>query len=191
MRIISATILSAALLGAVFYYGASMAQRVGYGRVDLGMWVWAASLGWWVVTLFLFGDNFTLGERWHTIRHWEQDGSLYRLLGIRVYKLLAPNGDLLNRMKRQKQPDFRHIRNRASALEWAAHSCRKEAAHAVHFVIMLPVIGYAYTARLPAAASAAVFLCIAFDLYPVMLQRYNRARIERMLARRNRRLIYE
>lgn len=113
-----------------------------------------------------------LPARYHELRRFERDGRLYELLGVRFAKLALRRGPLAVFNPQLHLPPDRT----PAQLEHLAQRMRDaEASHAVLFVVMLPVVVHA-AARgwWPAAALTLVF-DVLMNLYPVMLQRYNRA----------------
>jgi hypothetical protein len=115
-----------------------------------------------------------LPDRYHTLRTFERSGRMYERMGVRGVKWLLRRGPLA-----VFNPDLHLPAERTpSNLEHLAQRMRDaEASHAVLFVATLAVVAHA---ALHGWWSAAVWT-LAFDVlmngYPVMLQRYNRAKL--------------
>ena len=140
--------------------------------------VWFAFVVVWVpmvaVGLLSRVVQFRLPDRYHALRTFERSGRMYERLGVRGVKWLLRRGPLA-----VFNPDLHLPTERTPGnLEHLAQRMRDaEASHAVLFVATLAVVGHAV---LRGWWSAAVWT-LAFDVlmngYPVMLQRYNRARL--------------
>jgi hypothetical protein len=120
-----------------------------------------------------------LGDRYHQPKPFEHGGRLYVRLGVRYFKLVAPYGDLMNRIMRFFRPDFRIIKNPASLQAWLETTRSKEAGHIVHTMMVLPALIFVLARRWYASAATLLLLTVLFDMYPVMLQRYNRFRLKK------------
>lgn len=115
---------------------------------------------------------------------FERDGRFYERLGVRWFKRFATDGDYWNKLRRNSDPGFRNVRGFDSAIEWEARTRQSELVHFCSLAVSLAVMGWLYS-RDEYALLVAVFLAVLFwDIYPVMLQRYNRARILRIKSRR-------
>jgi hypothetical protein len=131
------------------------------------------------------GIRAELGERDHGVKALERSGRLYRLLRVPVAKRFMPNGDYAVRLSRRFRPGFRLISDRESAARWELTTRSKEAGHLTHLGMTLPLAGYLLANYAFANATTLAALDIVFDLYPIMVQRYNRMRIRELLARRH------
>ena len=116
-------------------------------------------------------------------RGWEVDGRVYHVLGVRAFRSLVPDGDVVNRMRRRRNPDFRVIADRRAAAAFVQRTIDSERWHGV---LLLPgVVTSAYAWQIGWRGWAA-FLGIGnlvVNLYPMLLQRYTRARLHRLLSR--------
>ncbi|HYE56966.1 MAG TPA: hypothetical protein VD948_00605 [Rhodothermales bacterium] len=117
---------------------------------------------------------------YYRIRRFEQNGRIYERLGVRLFRHLVPDGDLANRWHRRQEPGFRVISSRRDALLLAQRTRQSERSHlvflAVGFLSALYAveIGWSGWAWYLGAGNVLV------NLYPVMLQRYTRARVYRL-----------
>ena len=100
----------------------------------------------------------------------------YERLGIRPFKAL-----MCSRLYRIINPDFRLEGGRIGLEELTQGMRSAEAAHAVLFVTVTAVSGVALLLRWFDAAAWLMLINILSNGYPVMLQRYNRLRAERLL----------
>jgi hypothetical protein len=115
---------------------------------------------------------------------WEQGQGLrtYESVGVRQFKRYASNGDLINRWVRRLDAKHRLITDKRSAQLWLEETRRGERSHLV--LLLMGLLTAAYAAHIDWQGWAAGLLVsnIVFNGYPVLLQRYNRCRIERLLA---------
>jgi len=123
---------------------------------------------------------------YHTLKPIEQwrQGGLYRLLGVPLFKRYVPtSGDWIARRRGERiippgghsaLRDLRNYERRTRLIEWR---------HLGGFVAMGAGIELT-SSVLGGTAVAWLWLAnIALNLYPIMLQRYNRLRIGRVLRR--------
>lgn len=114
---------------------------------------------------------------------FERSGRLYELLGVRAFRKFAPNGDLANRWERRKDPTFRMIRCRKSAVAFILRTKQSERGHIV--LLALGAISAAYAWSMDWQGWA-VYLSagnVMVNVYPILLQRYTRSRIDGLLRR--------
>ena len=125
-----------------------------------------------------------LPARYYRPKPFEAGGRVYELLGVRFYRRWMMNGDYMNRIARRFVPGYRVITNSDSMRKFEAQARRHEKGHLMWFFIT--ALAGAYAAALGSTALAAcLFLSsLLVHLYPMMLQRYTRARMYRRLERR-------
>jgi len=119
-------------------------------------------------------------------RCWEgrRGPRVYGMMGVRAFKRLVPNGDLVNRFARRLDPRYRVIRDPASAHAWLDRARDSERSHLVLLVAGLLTAAYAARIGWNGWAVGLTAGNIVFNLYPVVLQRYNRCRIAKLLRHR-------
>jgi hypothetical protein len=102
---------------------------------------------------------------------------------VRLFKRFVPNGDLVNRWARRLDPGHRNIRDAAAARAWLERTRDSERSHLV--LLLMGAFTAAYAARIGwyGWAIALTASNLVFNLYPILLQRYNRCRIARLLRR--------
>lgn len=108
---------------------------------------------------------------------------LYESVGVRAFRVLATNGDLINRWARRMDPEYRVVRGRESMRAWLDRTRESERNHLV--LLLMGVLTAVYAARIGWYGWAAGLTAsnLVFNLYPVLLQRYTRCRIARIDAR--------
>jgi len=115
-----------------------------------------------------------LPEGYHRLRPFERDGRVYELVGVRVAKEALRRGPLA-----VFNPDL-HLpteRTPGQLAHLAQRMRDAEASHAALFVATLPVVVHAAARGWWLAATLTLVFDVLMNGYPVMLQRYNRARL--------------
>ncbi len=120
---------------------------------------------WWIPASF------------YQIRAFERDGRLYEKLGVRFFRWFVPDGDAANRWRRRNDPTFRIIRNREYARAFRQRTMLSEKSHLV--MLMLGVMSAVFAWAI-GWTGWAIYLTVGnviVNLYPILLQRYTRARL--------------
>lgn len=124
-----------------------------------------------------------LPERYYRIKPFELSGRVYERLGIRFFKRFVPNGEYINRIIRRSEPGYRVICDENSIVKFEAETRLAERCHIVSLLLMLPSAAYALMLGWNNFALWILLPNIPLHLYPVLLQRYTRARIQKVLNR--------
>jgi hypothetical protein len=110
----------------------------------------------------------------HELRAFERDGRVYEIFGVKIVKQLLRRGPIAF-----FNPDL-HLPVERSP-ERLAHLEQRmkdaEASHAILLVGTLPIVLHAASRKWWKVAGATLMFDVALNGYPVMLQRYNRARL--------------
>ena len=115
-----------------------------------------------------------LPARCHVLRAFERDGRVYERLGVRIVKQLLRRGPIaaFNRdLHLPSQPTSSNVVHLDQRMRDA------EASHLILFVLTLGVVIHAAARGWWTAAGATLVFDVLLNGYPVMLQRYNRARL--------------
>lgn len=115
-----------------------------------------------------------LPAAWHRLRRCERDGRVYRRLGVGLIKRLLRRGPLALfnpglRLPADPTP------TRLAALD--QRMCAAEASHTILFVATVAIAAHAAARGWWLAAACTLGFDVVVNGYPVMLQRYNRARL--------------
>jgi len=124
-----------------------------------------------------------LPSSYYRVGRLERTGRLYEAVGVRLFRNFVPDGDLANRFRRRHEPSFRVIRNRHLA---AAFVRRTELSERSHLVLLAMGVLSAAFALAIGWQGWAIYISVGnvfVHVYPVLLQRYTRSRIERVLRR--------
>ncbi len=145
---------------------------IGVDIVAVSLW----SVGVSMVGTRLPHDRFSADGVLTRLRPWELDGRVYERMGVKRWKDRLPDaGVLLGGSPKARLPS----RDPSRLVTFAAETRRAELVHwaAAAIVVVLPLWNPA-----PIAASATL-LWIGVNLPCVIVQRYNRARLARVLER--------
>lgn len=132
-------------------------------------WVWLACAG--VLTL-----PALLPHAWFRTQPWER-GGLYPALGLRGFRWIAPDGDWVARRLRRLDPTYRLIRDRRSRDAHIVESRRNEAWHLSWGLLGVVTSIHASSTGQTGWAALIAGLNLMFNVYPVLHQRYKRARM--------------
>jgi hypothetical protein len=114
------------------------------------------------------------------LRRAEADGRVYAALGVRRFRSIVAYGGPMVRLMRRIDPES-YTRLKKSTLSERERRTRKT--EKIHWALLLGTIPAAVWAVLQREYWFAVYLLAAnvpMNVYPILLQRYTRARLERM-----------
>ena len=123
---------------------------------------------------------FPFPAKYYDIKTFERTGRVYEHLGIRLFKKVVRRGPLT-----VFSPTLRFPKGKTtSALRYLDHEMQKaETGHMFIFMLMLIVTGYALVMAWFDAVGWILAFNVIFNGYPVMLQRYNRIRLQALIQR--------
>lgn len=117
-------------------------------------------------------------------KSFERSGKIYEAFGVRRFKKFMFSGEYMNAFLRKSNPNHKLISDENSAKSWEMFTRANESVH----LAGLTWFGYNMLNELADSDldKAAVYLAVnvAVNIYPIMLQRYNRARIYKVLDRK-------
>jgi hypothetical protein len=126
--------------------------------------------------------NLTLPAEYYDIKAFERTGQVYERLGIRLFKRLVHRGPLSVFNPTLRIPKERTV----AALRHLEHQMRKaETSHLFTFLVVLLFTVYAFLRAGFVAVIWMLFFNIVINGYPVMLQRYNRIKLEKLIHKLN------
>ncbi|MHC4406335.1 MAG: glycosyl-4,4'-diaponeurosporenoate acyltransferase CrtO family protein [Planctomycetota bacterium] len=117
-------------------------------------------------------------EAYYPVRTWEP--RLYTKLGVRVFKKALQS----RFWERRIPPKFRLSAHRTSLSRLETQMRHAETAHLLSFIFALPFAGYVLCLGRLDATIWVMSFNLLLNGYPVMVQRYNRARLTRLRAHR-------
>jgi len=122
--------------------------------------------------------HLSFPSTYHDVRPFERTGQLYERVGIRLFKKLVRRGPLTILSPTLRFPKEKTV----SALRNLENEMRKaETGHVLIFVLMLLFVGYALWNGWLDAVGWMLLFNILFNGYPIMLQRYNRIKLQDLI----------
>lgn len=132
---------------------------------------WVALMGQFV-TIPLFPSSY------YKIKPFELSGQIYEKLGVALFKKIVRRGPFTVFSPTLRFPAERTV----SALKALENEMRKaETSHLVIFFMILLLVGYALFKGWFGAVAWLLLFNILFNGYPVLLQRYNRLKIQELI----------
>jgi glycosyl-4,4'-diaponeurosporenoate acyltransferase len=144
--------------------------------------VYAIAASWLIsmtVAMVSSAIFFRVNARLFSLARWEKEGEIYNRAGIRVFQSLLFHSPLgwIN-------PNFHLRAGRADCDRLLREMNSSEAVHWLTFSVTV-MLAISYLRHDHAVYGYAMLLVrIPFDLYPIMLQRWNRGRVQRVMERR-------
>lgn len=169
--IVAVVVLGLAVTGALLVWSYRAFEPDSVGFAFLVVWVPMAGLG--TVSHVV---SPRLPDAFHRLRRFELDGRVYERVGVRVAKRLLRRGPLAVfnpglHMPAERTPE------QLARLDQKMRDA--EASHAILLVATLPVVVNAAARGWWSAAIWTLLFDVVVNGYPVLLQRYNRARLLR------------
>ena len=147
--------------------------------------IFAFLLNWLVMAwIAIVGQviHLSFPSAYYDIRPFEQAGQVYERVGIRLFKKLVRRGPFTIFSPTLRFPPEKT----ASALRKLESEMRKaETGHTLIFILMWLFVGYAVLNGWLDAVVWILFFNILINGYPIMLQRYNRIKVEELIHQQN------
>jgi glycosyl-4,4'-diaponeurosporenoate acyltransferase len=122
--------------------------------------------------------HFNPDDSWYQTKSWERDGEIYqRIFYVKNWKKLIPSGGALY----PNTYEIKHLTDLSieNVRIWIKESCRSEFCH---FVMIVPGFLF-YLWNNVETGTWMVVYAILNNLEPIVMQRYNRPRVRKVLAR--------
>ena len=166
-----------ATVAAIFLIGLSLAS------FGLRSPVSALVVNWLVVCWIASGSlviRFSLPSTYYDPRPFERAGQVYERAGIRLFKKLLRRGPLRilsPKLRFPKQVTIEALRDLENEMRKA------ETIHAVVFLLMLLMAGCTAARGWPDGVTWILLFNILINGYPIMLQRYNRIKLQELMRK--------
>ena len=122
--------------------------------------------------------NFSFAPSYYHTKPFERTGQVYERLGIHLFKELARRGPLSIFSPTLRFPKEKTV----SALQGLLYEMQKaETGHALIFVLVLLFVGYGLLKGWLDAVAWMLLFNILINGYPIMLQRYNRIKLQELI----------
>ena len=126
---------------------------------------------------------------YYRLRPFEISGEFYARLGVRFFRRFVIQGVYFNRVARRfnrTAPDYRSVRSPAGVQRAERLGRLNERVHVTILVLLLPPTCWGLVCGQYGFAAQLILFNGLFNLYPVLLQRYTRMRLETLAHRRDR-----
>lgn len=124
--------------------------------------------------------NISLPSPYYAIRPFERTGQIYERVGIRRVRRLLRRGPLSIFSQTLRLPKEKTV---PALLNLDNEMRRAEAVHVLAFIFMLVLAGYAAVNGWFDAVTWILLFDILINIYPIMLQRYNRIKLQALIRR--------
>jgi hypothetical protein len=123
---------------------------------------------------------------------WERDGAIYRQLGVHHFRRILPGGYYYSRIVSLfiRRP-YRIVKGRDTAGGWVVFTVFAETVHILFGIVMVTLMIRAIMRGKYDAAAGAVIANLIVNIYPTLVQRYNRQRILRLLNQDTRTIVLQ
>ncbi len=130
---------------------------------------------------------FIIPKSYYDLRPFEMDGRIYRRLGVRQFRYIVGDGDGIQRLAQRIDPLWQCGLTKLSNEKWIERTCVTECIKLALIVFTLPAVAIAYYGGHTILASLLLLSNIPYQIYPILLQRYTRAKLLRITQLRNKR----
>ena len=107
----------------------------------------------------------------------------YERLGVKLIRKLVQGGDFANELIRRKDPQHKTIKNRAHVAGYQRTVMMYERFHFACFIFFLLTSVFAVIADEYLLSTIILLANIIYNICPILLQQYNRARVSRIIKR--------
>jgi len=144
----------------------------------IGFWVVAGNMAYCYVFIGLSVVCMIIPAR---ILQLSNTPKFYERLGIKTIRKFVQNGDFANRYIRKGKPAYQIVADRASAMKYMNTILMYERYHFMCFVFFLLTAVYAMMINQYAMAVLIFLANVIYNICPILLQQYNKARVKRLL----------
>jgi len=138
---------------------------------------WMVCMGCATLALFLPPSFFEL-------RSFEQTGRVYSRLGVKKFKFFVNNGDGMRMIFRSTFPRAIEPSNSTSMQQWLRQGVTNERVHWSSLFGTVPVVLWSAISGHPWFTLYLMLANVPANLYPILLQRFTRARLLPLLRKR-------
>lgn len=125
---------------------------------------------------------YVLPAKWLNALMLSKDRKTYERLGLKFFRYFVQDGTLVNRYLRKHKMDFGVIRNRNHAIVYLRTISIQERFHYCCLIMFTLTSLCAIVLGRPGLGLLIVLNNILYNVYPILLQQYNKVRINTVLA---------
>jgi len=138
---------------------------------------------WFYIFLGVSVAGMVIPEKWLDRFTISKSTSFYRKAGVRFAQKFTQDGVLINQFIRKKNPEYEVIRNKKTIEKLRKKGFANEKFHLMMFIFFLLAGIYALICQYWLWGFIILLTNILFNVYPVLLQHYNRLRMMRVMGR--------
>jgi hypothetical protein len=105
----------------------------------------------------------------------------YESLGVKFIRKFVQHGEYINKLYRKAQPHYRVVKDKAGAAQYMKTIMMYERFHFMCFVFFLSTAVHALISSHYMLFIIIFIANVMYNIYPMLLQQYNRARIARFI----------
>mgnify|MGYP003578392111 CR=1 FL=1 len=124
---------------------------------------------------------YAIPTRWLRKLTISNDKKMYERIGVKLLLYVVQNGTLVNRIQRKYYKKSGIIRNRKLVQDYLKTIVMQEKFHYCCFTLFLLSAISAFSTGKPGIALLIMLCNILYNVYPILLQQYNRLRIKKLL----------
>ncbi len=137
------------------------------------------SFFYWILSISFF--TYLLPTTFLDLIQLSNHTKFYKKIGVTFIKKFTQEGDFINRLIKKKYPQYSVIKNRALMSKYLQKTYHFERFHLQLFVLFLSTATYALIEKDYKWAILITFNNVIFNVYPNLLQQYNRLRLKMVI----------
>jgi hypothetical protein len=145
---------------------------------------WPAAVAAGLVAAVAAFVALDVGSGYYRLRPFEVSGAVYEWLGVRLFRRFVVTGDYFNQAAVRYDPHYQGVRSLAAVRSAERRGRSSERAHVAGALFLLPPTGCAVLAARYDLALALGLVNVLCNVYPILLQRYTRGRLQAIVNRR-------
>jgi hypothetical protein len=146
----------------------------------IGFWMDAGAMQLLYVLIFISFLSLTVPAR---VLQLSSNPKFHERLGIKFIRKFVQNGEYANRLIRKRKPQYKLIKGKAHAASYMGTVKMYERYHFLCFIFFLLTDVFALLTREYGFFIIIFIANIIYNISPILLQQYNRARVFRVINR--------
>jgi hypothetical protein len=157
-------------------------------------WYWGLYLAekrsHWILIMVIILSMlvYLLPAKWLDILTLSKQRKTYEKLGLKSFRYFVQNGTLVNRLK-SKQKRYGIIHNREHAIGYLQAIAMQERFHYCCLILFTLTTICAFMTNRPLLGTVVLLSNILYNIFPILLQQYNRLRINATIGGKTDRII--
>jgi hypothetical protein len=140
-------------------------------------WITAGRLLWCFIFIGLSMLSLLLPLKY---LHLSNSPTFYEAWGVRFIRKFVQQGEYVNRFIRKSNPNYRIVKHKSNAAQYLKTTLMYERFHFLCFVFFIATAIHALISGHYLLVIIILIANVIYNVYPMLLQQYNRARIVRL-----------